>query len=74
MQFLEILHFLDYRKVKTNLKNIQTTIIDVKFEKEFKSELRIGLTSEDNPGNRKSLPNNEEKNPENRGKTSATIP
>ena len=56
------LRFLEYRKVKTiNLKNIQTTIIDVKFSVESKSELRIGLPCNDKPKNRKNLPNNEGK-------------
>ena len=35
--------FLDYRRVETNKKNFQTTIIHVKFDEEFKSELRIKL-------------------------------
>ena len=56
-----ILRFLDYRKVKTNLKNIQATIIDVKFDEESKSELKIGLPCNDKPGNRKILPNKEGK-------------
>ena len=34
--------FLDYRKVKTKVKNIQTTIIDEKFDEKYKSELKIG--------------------------------
>ena len=38
-----ILCFLDYTKVKKNKKNMRTTIIDVKFDGEFKSEVRIGL-------------------------------
>ena len=47
--------FLDYRKVKTNFKNIQTTIIDVKFDEESKSELRTGLPCNDKPENREKL-------------------
>ena len=35
--------FLDYRKVNINEKYIQTTLIEVKFNGEFKSELRTGL-------------------------------
>ena len=56
-----ILRFPDYRKGKTNLKTIQNTIIDVKFDEKSKSELRIGLACNDEPGNRKNVPNNEGK-------------
>ena len=39
-----ILCFLDYRKVKKKIqKNMCTTIIDVKFDEESKSEFRIRL-------------------------------
>ena len=34
---------------------MQTTIIDIKFDEEFKPELRIGLPCKGNPGNRKNL-------------------
>ena len=34
-----ILSFLDYREGKMTKNSIQTTIIDVKFDEEFKSEL-----------------------------------
>ena len=35
--------------------------MNVKFDGEFKSELRIGLLCKDKPRNRKNLPNNEGK-------------
>ena len=53
-----ILPFLDQKKAEKNLKNIETTIIDVKIDEESKSALRIGLPCNDKPGN---LPNNEGK-------------
>ena len=46
-----ILRFFGYRKVKMNKKNVQTTLIDVKFDEKFKSELRIGLPRDKNPRN-----------------------
>ena len=42
-------------------KKKNQTIIDVKFDKEFKSEFRIGLTFKHKPGNRKNMPNNDGK-------------
>ena len=46
-----ILCFLDYTKVKKNKKNMRTSIIDVKFDGESKSEVRIGLPGKENPKN-----------------------
>ena len=47
---------------KKNFKNIQNTVIDVKFDEESKSELRIGLPSKDKHRNQnKNQPNNEGK-------------
>ena len=46
-----ILCFLDYTKVKKNKKNMRTTIIDVKFDGESKSEVRIGLPCKEKPEN-----------------------
>ena len=43
--------FLDCRKVKKNKKNIGTSLIDVKFDENFKPELRIGLPCKENPEN-----------------------
>ena len=40
---------------------MQTTIIDVKFDEKFRSELRIELPCNDKSGNRKNLPNNQGK-------------
>ena len=40
---------------------MQTTIIDVKFDKELKSELRIRLPCKAKPGNCKNLSKNEGK-------------
>ena len=44
-----ILCFFDHTKVEKNQKNMRTTIIDVKFDVETKSELRIGLPFKENP-------------------------
>ena len=46
-----ILFFLDYTKVKKNYKNIYTTIIDMKFDEESKSDLKIGLNCKGKPEN-----------------------
>ena len=52
---LVILCFLDYTKVKKKiLKNMRTTIIDVKFDEESKSEVRIGLPYKGKPENAES--------------------
>ena len=40
---------------KKEKKNIKITIIDVKFDEEFKFELRIGLPCTAKPGNCKNL-------------------
>ena len=39
------------RKVNMNKKNNQTTIIDVKFDEQSKSELRIRLQDKEKPEN-----------------------
>ena len=54
-----ILRFLDYRNVKTNKKNFQTTIIDVKFDEKSKSDFRIGLPCNEKPENHKNLLKND---------------
>ena len=42
--FFSIFRFLDYKKSENKfLKNIETTIIDVKFDEKFKSEFRFRL-------------------------------
>ena len=41
-----------------NLKNAQTTIIGVKFDEKFKSEIRISLPCKEKPGNGKNLSKN----------------
>ena len=51
-QFFCILRYLDYRRAKKNFKNIQNTVIDVKFNEELKSELRNKLPHKSKPENR----------------------
>ena len=46
-----IVCFLDYTKEKKIKKNMRTTIIDVKFDEESKSEVRIGLPCKEKPEN-----------------------
>ena len=64
------MRFLDYRIVKMNEKNIQTTTID----EEFKFDLRIGSHCKEKPGNRKKTAEQLGKIPKNREKTYVTIP
>ena len=46
---------------KKNKKNIETTIIDLKIDEEFKSKLRTGLPRTAKPGTCKNLSKNEGK-------------
>ena len=56
-----ILCFVDYRNVKTNEKNFETTIMDVNFDEESESQLRIGLPCKEKPANHKNLLKNDGK-------------
>ena len=38
------MRFLDYKKIKTNEKNLQLNKIDVKFDEKLNSELRMRFT------------------------------